>query len=520
VAPAIAPAKRRMARWVLVPTTLLSSVVVACSSARALSSNRVPLAWAGVGGRSFGLLRAGSHGAFAPRAAPARRCVPVVGRALQAPARCMAAGEPAFTLQERLDAHNEVIEEVYREAAEDFAARPANVEVALEAPAKWWSEVVGPRLDRIADAAKLSPGEWVLDVGVGTGTMIEFLTKEGRAREADVVGIDISEEMLEIASERYPDATFVLGDVLTASLSDLQPGADEEDVEDQAPVEGAADAAAPAEVVPDRPFDAVVLNAVLPTMFDPVLALRAAASHVKRGGRVVVSHPLGAAFVKQLKGSMSDLILHELPNKAGLDKLVQFEALKVVNLVAEEELYIATMEKIPHRVMEEVLYMRGEVATGYGRGGKKLGVPTANLPESLFAESLRDVPAGVYFGWAQVDGVEGGAKKAVVNVGYSPTFVGEENREKIVEAHLLGKVDQDFYGSEMRLLLAGFLRPEAKFASFPLLLAAIKQDLADAEAALDLEPFTKLATHPYLAKDSGLATWMKAGLPASLLMAK
>ena len=25
--------------------------------------------------------------------------------------------------------------------------------------------------------------------------------------------------------------------------------------------------------------------------------------------------------------------------------------------------------------MEEVLYMRGEVATGYGRGGKKLGVP-------------------------------------------------------------------------------------------------------------------------------------------------
>ena len=25
-------------------------------------------------------------------------------------------------------------------------------------------------------------------------------------------------------------------------------------------------------------------------------------------------------------------------------------------------------------------------------------------------------PAGVYFGWAEVDGVEGGAKKAVVNV--------------------------------------------------------------------------------------------------------
>jgi trans-aconitate methyltransferase len=57
--------------------------------------------------------------------------------------------------------------------------------------------------------------------------MVEFLTKEGRAHEADVVGIDLSEEMLEIASERFPDATFVLGDALTATLTDLQPGADE-----------------------------------------------------------------------------------------------------------------------------------------------------------------------------------------------------------------------------------------------------------------------------------------------------
>jgi len=85
----------------------------------------------------------------------------------------------------------------------------------------------GSLTSTFADAAGLSPGDWVLDVGVGTGTMLEFLTKEGRAREGDVVGIDLSEEMLEIASERFPDATFVLGDALTASLSDLQPGADE-----------------------------------------------------------------------------------------------------------------------------------------------------------------------------------------------------------------------------------------------------------------------------------------------------
>lgn len=45
---------------------------------------------------------------------------------------------------------------------------------------------------------------------------------------------------------------------------------------------------------------------------------------------------------------------------------------------------------------------------------------------------------GVYFGWAAVESVDNVAGrnrpiKAVVNVGYSPTFEGKENEEKIVE---------------------------------------------------------------------------------------
>lgn len=61
---------------------------------------------------------------------------------------------------------------------------------------------------------------------------------------------------------------------------------------------------------------------------------------------------------------------------------------------------------------------------------------------------------GVYFGWAALEevdgqggegghigksgGVEGGPWKLVANVGYSPTFAGQENAEKIVEGHLIG----------------------------------------------------------------------------------
>jgi len=128
------------------------------------------------------------------------------------------------------------------------------------------------------------------------------------------------------------------------------------------------------------------------------------------------------------------------------------------------------------------------VAEGYGRGSAKLGVPTANLPESLFAESLADVPAGVYFGWA---GIGGAAWKAVANIGYSPTFAGAENAEKIIEAHLIGEdVPANFYGRELRILLVGSLRGERKFDEFGDLVAQINKDVADADAALDAYPLS------------------------------
>lgn len=68
-----------------------------------------------------------------------------------------------------------------------------------------------------------------------------------------------------------------------------------------------------------------------------------------------------------------------------------------------------------------------KVSSGYGRGSKKLGIPTANLPESQFSDYLKDIDAGVYLGWALVEGMEDPSlsvpKKAVVNIGYAPTFV-------------------------------------------------------------------------------------------------
>jgi FAD synthase len=61
---------------------------------------------------------------------------------------------------------------------------------------------------------------------------------------------------------------------------------------------------------------------------------------------------------------------------------------------------------------------------GYGRGSKKLGVPTANLPH--FDKELKEsaLSNGVYFGWGYLPN-EREVLGCVVNIGRSPTFVDQ-----------------------------------------------------------------------------------------------
>jgi riboflavin kinase len=156
-----------------------------------------------------------------------------------------------------------------------------------------------------------------------------------------------------------------------------------------------------------------------------------------------------------------------------------------------------------YKLLENRLLFRGPVDQGYGRGGKQLGFPTANLPSTLFQNALEDVQNGVYFGWAVIEGRNNNkAYKAIVNVGLSPTFEGAENPEKIIEAHLRIPDDQepfsDFYGETMRLQLDAFMRPERKFPSFPELMAQITADVQDASAALDKEPFVRFQKTDFL----------------------
>ncbi|WZY69105.1 hypothetical protein YC2023_001345 [Brassica napus] len=137
----------------------------------------------------------------------------------------------------------------------------------------------------------------------------------------------------------------------------------------------------------------------------------------------------------------------------------------------------------------------GPVIKGFGRGSKVLGIPTANLSTKDYAEELVEHPSGVYFGWAGL--ATRGVFKMVMSIGWNPYF---NNTEKTIEPWLLHDFTEDFYGEELRLIIVGYIRPEANFPSLESLVAKIHEDREVAEKALDLPSYAKFKDDPYLTK--------------------
>ncbi|KXX76834.1 Riboflavin kinase [Madurella mycetomatis] len=172
------------------------------------------------------------------------------------------------------------------------------------------------------------------------------------------------------------------------------------------------------------------------------------------------------------------------------------------------------------------LRMSGLVISGFGRGSKELGIPTANLPvDDALTPWISTIPSGVYFGWASLrlppshpdytstvtssptaaaSTQEGGAPKEgegkaeaeaeaegryqvypmVMSIGYNPFY---KNTVRSAEVHVLHKFEADFYGVEMRLLILGFIREEKDYSGLEALIADIEFDCEVARQSLARE---------------------------------
>ncbi len=117
--------------------------------------------------------------------------------------------------------------------------------------------------------------------------------------------------------------------------------------------------------------------------------------------------------------------------------------------------------------------LSGQVIRGSQRG-RQVGFPTANI---LIPSKLAVPANGVYacFAWVGDE-----SNPAVTNIGIRPTFI---DSERTVETHLLD-FDEDLYGTELKIELVAYLRPEIRFDGAAALAAQIRVDIEQAAQLL------------------------------------
>ncbi|CAK7262810.1 riboflavin kinase [Sporothrix epigloea] len=184
--------------------------------------------------------------------------------------------------------------------------------------------------------------------------------------------------------------------------------------------------------------------------------------------------------------------------------------------------------------------MEGPVISGFGRGSRELGIPTANLPVDAEATPwIADCISGVYFGWAVLEAARPGEAAAaeakgtlgdnskivsklpaakdddqssavaglypmVMSIGFNPFY---QNTKRTAEVHILHPFAHDFYGAHLRLAILGYIRPEKDYASLDALVADIQFDCVVARQSLARPGWTPAGHSTALAgaetKDSG-----------------
>ena len=158
------------------------------------------------------------------------------------------------------------------------------------------------------DAAELK----LLDVGTGVGAFLKHYCRQGVLKE-NIIGCDLSTEMLAEARQRYPDVHFWQGDVLDF----------------------------PEE---NGPVDLIIFNACFGNIFDPFLVMKKCVRLLRANGRIAISHPLGNTCVTQLMNLEPGLVLRLLPQSDDLAEWCEKLSLELIVHRDETDLYLAIFD--------------------------------------------------------------------------------------------------------------------------------------------------------------------------------
>jgi SAM-dependent methyltransferase len=164
---------------------------------------------------------------------------------------------------------------------------------------------VPERLDRIVASADIVRGDVVLDLGTGTGILVPIIQTYHPAK---ILACDLSEAMLARLKAQYSYAETILSDARDLAL-------------------------------PDASIDVVFMNACYPNIVDKRATFANISRMMKQGGRMVISHPMGKAFIDLIKDK-APFPLDDFPGRTRAGNLLKPFGFKIGEFVDEPKLYI------------------------------------------------------------------------------------------------------------------------------------------------------------------------------------
>lgn len=169
------------------------------------------------------------------------------------------------------------------------------------------------KINAILTAAAVGPGARVLDVACGTGVLFEDYLAHG---VAEVVGVDLSPEMVRIARRKYPQSHV---SVLCADVEEISFA---------------------------QPFDCVVVYNAFPHFPHPARLVAHLAGLLAPGGSLCIAHGMSRqALLRHHEGRPSS-VSQPLPELQQISALLQ-PYFRVTTAVSDEEKFIVAGVRLP-----------------------------------------------------------------------------------------------------------------------------------------------------------------------------
>ena len=184
----------------------------------------------------------------------------------------------------------------------------------------WDKEITEERRECLSNVIRelgIKSGDYVLDIGTGTGILLPFLIAElgGRGK---IIALDLSSQMLRHAraKEPQPIVDSVQADVIAIPLV-------------------------------DNCVDLAICNSAFPHFSDKTRALKEISRVLKNDGRLVICHAMSREAINQLHKSIGGVIANDLlPDEVELTKLVGQTNLEIIHLEDGPGRYLVIAEKV------------------------------------------------------------------------------------------------------------------------------------------------------------------------------